>query len=41
MVEAFVAGATAAMIASILHDAVTTVTELKREIADAGIRVRP
>lgn len=41
MVEAFEAGATAALIASILHDAVTTVAALKREIADAGIRVRP
>lgn len=41
MVEAYELGATAALIASILHDGVTTVTELKAGIASAGIRVRP
>lgn len=41
MIEAYEAGATAALIASILHDDVTTVDELKRGIAAAGIRVRP
>lgn len=41
MVEAFEAGATAALIASILHDGVTTVAELKTGIAAAGIKVRP
>lgn len=41
MVEAYEAGATAALIASILHDGVTTVGELKAGIAAAGIRVRP
>lgn len=41
MVEAFRAGATAALVASILHDAVTTVDRLKAGIATAGIRVRP
>jgi cyclase len=41
MVEAFEAGASAALIASILHDGVTTVDELKAGIAAAGILVRP
>lgn len=41
MVEAFHAGATAALIASILHDGVTTVDRLKEGIAAAGIGVRP
>lgn len=41
MVEAFQAGATAALVASILHDGVTTVDRLKTGIATAGIRVRP
>lgn len=41
MIEAYEAGATAALIASILHDGVTTVGELKAGIAGAGIRVRP
>lgn len=41
MVQAFEAGATAALVASILHDGVTTVDALKLEIAKAGIRVRP
>lgn len=41
MVDAFQAGASAALIASILHDGVTTVAELKRGIASTGIRVRP
>lgn len=41
MIEAYESGATAALIASILHDGVTTVGELKAGIAAAGIRVRP
>ena len=41
MVAAYRAGATAALIASILHDGVTTIPELKRGIATAGIEVRP
>jgi imidazole glycerol-phosphate synthase subunit HisF len=41
MVEAFRSGATAALIATILHDGVATVDALKREIASAGILVRP
>lgn len=41
MVEAFEAGASAALIASVLHDGVTTVAELKAGITDAGMRVRP
>lgn len=41
MVEAFEAGATAALVASILHDGESTVAELKTGIADAGIEVRP
>lgn len=41
MVCAFRAGASAALIASILHDGVTTVAELKQGIALAGIGVRP
>lgn len=41
MVEAFEAGASAALVASILHDGVTTVGELKAGIAAAGIMVRP
>jgi len=34
-------GATAALIASILHDGVTTVDSLKRELLSNGIEVRP
>lgn len=41
MVSAYRAGASAALIASILHDGVTTVAELKAGIAAEGIRVRP
>jgi cyclase len=41
MVEAFEAGASAALVASILHDGVTTVGELKAGIVAAGIMVRP
>lgn len=41
MVEAYRAGATAALVASILHDGITTVDELKRGIISAGILVRP
>lgn len=41
MIEAYNAGASAALIASILHDGVTTVDRLKTEIAGAGIVVRP
>jgi cyclase len=41
MVAAYRAGASAALIASILHDGVTTVARLKQGIAAAGIRVRP
>jgi len=41
MIDAYEAGATAALIASILHDGVTTVGELKAGVAAAGIRVRP
>jgi cyclase len=41
MVQAYRVGASAALIASILHDGVTTVTELKEGIARAGIEVRP
>ena len=41
MVEAYRAGATAALVASILHDGITSVDELKRGIISAGILVRP
>jgi len=41
MVLAYRAGASAALVASILHDGVTTVAELKRGLAAAGIEVRP
>ncbi|MFZ0013223.1 MAG: HisA/HisF-related TIM barrel protein, partial [Acidimicrobiia bacterium] len=41
MVAAYRAGATAALVASILHDGVTTVAELKRLVIAEGIRVRP
>ncbi|HZD24437.1 MAG TPA: imidazole glycerol phosphate synthase subunit HisF [Acidimicrobiia bacterium] len=41
MVEAFRAGATATLVASILHDGVTTVDALKKEIIVAGFEVRP
>jgi len=41
MIAAYRAGATAALVASILHDGVTTVDALKRGIAAAGVGVRP
>ncbi len=41
MVGAFRAGASAALVASILHDGVTTVDALKRTISASGIGVRP
>lgn len=40
MIEAFRAGAGAALVASILHDGLTSVDSLKRDIAAAGIEVR-
>jgi imidazoleglycerol phosphate synthase cyclase subunit len=41
LVDALLSGASAALVASILHDGETTVSELKRELASAGILVRP
>lgn len=41
MIEAFEAGASAALVASILHDGVTSVDTLKEALAVAGIVVRP
>jgi cyclase len=41
LVAAVGAGASAVLVASILHDGVTTVTELKTGLAGAGIVVRP
>jgi imidazoleglycerol phosphate synthase cyclase subunit len=41
LVEALESGASAALIASILHDGDTTVTELKTALIEAGIVVRP
>ncbi|MEN8113760.1 MAG: imidazole glycerol phosphate synthase subunit HisF [Actinomycetota bacterium] len=41
LVEAIEAGATAALIASILHDGITTVSTLKESLLSAGIGVRP
>lgn len=41
MVEAYEAGASASLIASILHDGITTVDALKSGIAAAGVRIRP
>jgi cyclase len=41
MIDAFEAGASAALVASILHDGVTTVDALKKGMAAAGIVVRP
>lgn len=35
------AGASAVLLASILHDGVTTVTELKRELIGMGLNIRP
>ena len=41
LVEAVRAGASAVLAASILHDRVTTVGDLKRHLAAAGVEVRP
>lgn len=41
MIEAFRSGASAALVASILHDGVSTVSEIKRELLAAGLEVRP
>lgn len=41
MAAAISAGASAALVASILHDGITTVGRLKTGLADAGIWVRP
>ncbi|HEU5113992.1 MAG TPA: HisA/HisF-related TIM barrel protein, partial [Acidimicrobiia bacterium] len=41
LIDALRAGASAALVASILHDADTTVEALKSALAGAGILVRP
>jgi imidazoleglycerol phosphate synthase cyclase subunit len=41
IVDVLAAGAAAALVASILHDGVTTVSELKRQLIAAGVEVRP
>jgi imidazoleglycerol phosphate synthase cyclase subunit len=41
LVAAFLAGADAVLAASIFHDGDLTVSDVKRHLADAGIRVRP
>lgn len=41
MAEAFAVGVDAVLAASIFHDGQTTVTEIKRELTDLGIKVRP
>jgi imidazoleglycerol phosphate synthase cyclase subunit len=41
MLAAFEAGATASLVASILHDGLTTVAELKAGLLAAGVEVRP
>ena len=41
MTAAIEAGASAALVASILHDAITTVDRLKTGLATAGVEVRP
>jgi imidazole glycerol phosphate synthase subunit HisF len=41
MIQAFDAGASATLIASILHDGLTTVASLKTGLLAAGIGVRP
>lgn len=41
MVEGIRAGASAVLIASILHDGVTTVGQLKKRLTSAGVEVRP
>lgn len=40
MLEAFAAGADAVLAASIFHDGVTTVGDVKQELASAGVEVR-
>ena len=41
MAQAFAAGASAALVASILHDGLTTVKQLKEALSATGIRLRP
>ncbi len=41
LVEALAAGASAALVASILHDGDTTVADLKAALAASGVLVRP
>jgi cyclase len=41
LIEALEAGASAALVASILHDGSTTVAALKKALAEAGIVIRP
>jgi cyclase len=41
MAEAFAVGVDAVLAASIFHDGQTTVTEIKRELTDLGIKMRP
>lgn len=41
LVEGIRAGASAVLVASILHDGVTTVRELKRHLSAVGVEVRP
>ena len=41
LVEGIRAGASAVLVASILHDGMTTVRELKRHLAAVGVGVRP
>ena len=41
LVEGVRAGASAVLVASILHDGVTTVRELKRHLSAVGVEVRP
>lgn len=41
LIEAVHTGASAVLVASILHDGYTTVADLKAALADAGIEVRP
>lgn len=40
MLDAFAAGADAALAASIFHDSISTVSDIKRQLADAGLEVR-
>ena len=41
LAQALETGASAVLAASILHDGQTTVAELKRELAEKGVEVRP